>query len=103
MKSWKIGAVSGLIAGIVAGIAGFVHGLSVISIPVLNLNFWGGHYGFDTLTTEVIRRIAYVEITLGIIIWVVAGLIYIKIYDLIPGKGVLKGLVYSLVFYLIFS
>jgi len=98
MKSWKIGAIAGLIAGIVGGIATFVNILSVL-IPAFGIK---QHWGLETLSTEVIRIIAYVEITLSIIWWIAAGLIYVKIYDLIPGKGILKGLVYSLGMYLIF-
>jgi len=99
MKSWKIGAVAGLIAGIMTGIATFVDGLIKLSIPIFGLYYMG----LETLTTSVIRRIAYTEIVLGIIWWAVAGLIYVRIYDLIPGKGILKGLVYSLGLYLIYG
>jgi len=85
MKSWKIGAITGLIAGIIAGIVceysnqlGNLLGLFdpyfkaintgniIINIPIFG--FWG----------------------------IVFGIIYSRVYDIVPRKGILKGLIYGL-------
>lgn len=95
-NSLKVGIISGLIAGLVGGIAAFVHAL-------LEIEIGDSYWFFQTLTITAIKNIAFVNITINIIWWIIAGLIYVKIYDLIPGKRILKGLVYSLGLGLIFS
>jgi len=94
MKSWKIGAVSGLIAGIVAGIyTVFIHvpmlfklGLPYLSLPPPVTPF---------------AKIITVEIVINVIWGVFLGVVYSKIYDLIPGKNISKSLLFSLICYLI--
>ena len=84
-NSLKISAVSGLIAGIIADILYIFYGLIFIIIRI-------GYWEFQTLTITAIKKIAFAEITISMIWWIIAGLFYVKIYDLIPGKRVLKDL-----------
>jgi len=95
MKSWKIGALSGLIAGIVAGI---------IAIIIASILFNIGHLYFSLPSPPTIApmmHIAIVEFTINIIWGIALGIFYSRIYDLIPGKHVSKGLVYGLILGLI--
>lgn len=90
MKSWKIGAASGLIAGIAAGI---VHAI-LVNIS-LSLGFWSTYWrSILPITIDVL-------IIINIVWGIVLGLIYSKIYRVISGKGISKGLVYGLTLYLI--
>ncbi|WP_455276474.1 hypothetical protein [[Eubacterium] cellulosolvens] len=85
MKSWKIGAISGLIAGIIAGIVceysnqlgnllglfdpywkAFNTGNIIINIPIFG--FWG----------------------------IILGIIYSRIYYVVPKKAILKGVIFGL-------
>jgi hypothetical protein len=97
MKSWKIGAVSGLIAGIVAGLIAVF-----ITVPLhfkLGIPYWWLPPPPDT----PFMKIAMTEITFNIIWGIFLGIIYSRIQDLIPGKGVLKGLIFGLGYYFITS
>lgn len=97
MKSWKIGAISGLIAGIVASIVTVVY---LMILYDFGLPFYCAPYHYPSPDIPF-QGLAFIEIIFSIIWCVILGIIYSKIYDLIPGKGVLKGLVYGLGIYLI--
>jgi hypothetical protein len=89
MKSWKIGGIAGLIAGIVAGIVAYI--FTIIS-PMIVL--------FLGLQPESLGNIdLYIMINS---IWgVILGIIYARFYRLIPGKNILKGLMFGLIIFLI--
>jgi len=93
MKSWQIGAIAGLIAGIAFGI---------IKINLDNyilktgLPFW---VEGPLPITQYIIGVMIIDIVWGIIL----GMIYSKIYHLIPGKKILKGLIYGLGLCLIYN
>jgi hypothetical protein len=87
-SSWKIGAVSGLIAGIVAGL------MEVLSRYSSTSGFFNDTDGLALVSN------AYEVIVLIVIIYgIIGGLIYSGVYNLIPGKAVLKGFIYGLVLY----
>jgi hypothetical protein len=94
MKSWKIGAVSGLIAGIIAGL------ITVFFNMPLNLKLGLAYFPLPPLGTPF-TKIMTVEIVINVIWGVFLGSIYSKIYDLIPGKRISKSLLFGLICYLI--
>jgi len=96
MKSWKIGALAGLIAGIVAGIAMVF--IANIAFKV-GITFWN----LEPPPTTSILNITIIEIANNIIWGIFLGIIYSRIQDLIPGKGVIKGLIFGLAYYAILS
>jgi len=90
----KIGIISGLVAGIVAGIMGII-------ASVILFDFWSAIWVVPNSTTISIFKIATVEFSLAIVWGVILGVIYSKTYNLIPGRGISKGLIYGLFCYLI--
>ncbi len=95
-NSLKIGIISGLVAGIVGGIIAFF-------LSVYHLEIGLPYMYLETLSIIPIKEIAIVEIPFYIITGIVLGIIFSKIYDLIPGKGIVKGFIAGLILYLIFS
>lgn len=95
-NSLKIGIISGLVAGIVGGIIAFFLAVYHIEIGLLD-------FGLENLSIIPIKEIAIVEIPFYIITGIVLGIIFSKVYDLIPGKGIVKGFIAGLVLYLIFG
>ncbi|MCW4033611.1 MAG: hypothetical protein NWF08_09515 [Candidatus Bathyarchaeota archaeon] len=89
-NSLKAGIISGLIAGIVLGI--FMEVFSQIAISIGFYEEW--------LRPLIINNFL-VNIPLFVFWGIVLGVIYSKVHSLIPGKGVLKGLVYGLFLYVI--
>ena len=90
MKSWKIGAIAGIFAGIIFVV------LSEIFLKIgLSIGLW------DAWWRQYFVGNTIVNIPLFIFWGIVLGVIYSKVHDLIPGKGILKGLVYGLFFFLI--
>ena len=89
-NSLKIGAVSGLIAGLVYGI------IFTILAPITASS--DAYYPFwqDPLSSIVGITI------LQTIIWgAILGLIYAKVFCVIPGKDILRGIIFALIIYLI--
>jgi len=94
MKSWKIGAVSGLIAGFISGIIGFLTAIVLLRI--------GLPYFIPPQYVSV-SMITSVHICIGIVVGVISGVIYSKVLDVIPGTYILKGLIFGLFLYSIFA
>jgi hypothetical protein len=92
MKSWKIGALAGLIAGIVYGIIN-----SILTIYILETGL-----PFYTIPITPIPNVGLGVMIIDISWSVGLGIIYSKIYHLIPGKTISKGLIYGLGLCLIF-
>ena len=90
-SSLKVGAVSGLVAGIVGAIVSIHYSQWMLS---LGLPFWG----YPPFTNIVI-----VASVMNIIWGIGLGILFARVYDLIPGKHVYKGLVYGMILALIFS
>ena len=91
-NSLKIGAISGLIAGFVFLVVG------EIAIRIgLSMGLW------DPWFRPFLMNNTLVNIPLLVSWGVVLGIIYSKVYSLIPRSGILKGLVYGLFLYLIVS
>ncbi|MCW4032115.1 MAG: hypothetical protein NWF08_01835 [Candidatus Bathyarchaeota archaeon] len=94
MKSWKIGAISGLVAGFITGLVTFVFTNigNIIGLPIP----WA-------ITFPQITDIATIHIILGMIWGTILGIIYSKVHVLIQGKSTSKGLIFSMVIFLIFN
>ena len=93
--SLKIGVVAGLIAGFVTAIEAIF-----VSIPIL-LGLGPGYYGVVPIPATL--QIAANEIVNNLIWGAIFGAIYSRTYKVIPGKGILKGLVLGLFGYLVFN
>jgi hypothetical protein len=94
-SSWKIGAASGLIAGIVGGIMAVINAISIINS---GLSF----FGTESLPIMPFTKITIIEITMYIIWGIILGIIYSKVYNLIPGKEISKGLIFCLIYWLVY-
>ena len=99
-KGGLVGAVGGAAGGIVIAILSYT-------------TFWFkiGFYTVDeltrvlgppkSLTPEVLLTVAIANVTYNTFWGVILGLIYARTYDVIPGKDIVKGLVFGMVAYLI--
>ena len=81
-NSWKIGAVAGLVAGIASGLIAFI---SDNILAVIGLS--SGMVYFNELIVNLIWGLIF-------------GVIFSRTYNMIPGKGILKGLCYGLLVFL---
>jgi hypothetical protein len=97
MKSWKIGAIAGLIAGIFAGIVA-----AFILVPML-FKLGLPYYSLPQPPDTPFIKIGMTEIILTTIWGILLGIIYSRIHNLIPGKGILKGLIFGLGWYFILN
>ena len=94
MKSWKIGAIAGLIAGLAMGLV-----IVLITLPIafkFGLYYWGLPHPPEIPFTKIATN----EIISNLILGVIFGSIYSKVYPVIPGKGIWKGLPFGLFGYL---
>jgi hypothetical protein len=90
MKSWKIGAIAGIVAGIFGGILLEISNNIAISI--------GLH---ETWYRSICVGNIIVNIPFLGLYGVLLGIIYSTVYSIIPKRGVLKGLIYGLILYFI--
>jgi len=93
MKSWKIGAVAGLIAGAISGIIPFFTYQIYSALGILEPKIY---------TIIFLVRQAVIHIGFNAIWGVVFGIIFALIFDKLPGKGIVRGLWIGLI-YFIFS
>ena len=96
MNNWKIGTVSGLIAGIVGGI------VSIIT-AIIFINSGLQHWNLPFPPIPSLMYIVAVTFSFAIIWGIVLGLFYSRFYDFIPGKNIVKGLIYGIILWLILS
>jgi hypothetical protein len=89
-SSWKIGAGSGLIAGIVFGIIYEIFNQIAVSLGLFEI-YW----------REITINNVVVNIPLFGFWGLVLGIIYSKVYNIIPKKSIFKGLIYGLFLYFI--
>lgn len=85
----KSGGAAGAVAGVVGGIFGVVFGA---------IGYWIGLYGPAPIPE--MEWMAY-WVVLTIIFGAIFGVIYAKMYDSIPGEGLLKGVSAGLIIWLI--
>ena len=91
---------SGLLPGGIAGcIGGLAAGISMVTVTAIGLL----PDAPKTLTLEFFLSQAQSHILINMMWGVVFGAIFAKVYSLVPNKGVLKGLCYALIIYLITS
>ena len=90
MKSWKIGAVSGLIAGIIGGI--------LIEIFENIAILMGLH---EAWYRSICVGNIFVNIPFLGLFGILLGIIYSTVYSIVPKKGILKGLIYGSFLYFI--
>ncbi|WP_455277433.1 hypothetical protein [[Eubacterium] cellulosolvens] len=95
MKSWKIGAIAGLIAGIIAGIVNFYFALFLFEVE---LPYWL----IPAPPETSMIKIALVEVAVNMMWGAFLGIIFSKIYDLIPGKGILKGFYFGFLYWIFY-
>ena len=91
-SSWKIGAISGLIAG--------------IAYFIVSEIFVGIRLSFDLVepwARGFLENNTLVNIPLFFFWCVVLGIVYSRVHSLIPGKDILKGLIYGLFLFVIVS
>jgi hypothetical protein len=94
--SLRKGVIAGSIAGLIAGIVMvFIANI----LPDLGLTYWY----LETPDAAPLVNPAIFEIVSNIIWGIFFGIIFSKVYDLIPGKGVFKGLIFGLVIYAFFN
>ncbi|WP_455369056.1 hypothetical protein [[Eubacterium] cellulosolvens] len=87
------GAISGVVMGIVGSIVGyFFTGFRLIE-PIGGFEIW------NDPSIQILLVLA--EISLGLIWGSIFGAIYAYAYKIIPGKGVIKGLYFGLIIWLI--
>jgi len=89
MKSWKIGAVAGLIAGLAGGIV-----YSFFTQIAASFELYRPDWRL------IIASSVEANILLTAFWWIIFGIIFSKVYDVIPGKGILKGFFFAFVLYL---
>ena len=86
----KSGAAAGFVAGIVGGIVSFVFAYIGVAIglisPVPGLS-----------ATALLTSVMVTNVIWGIIF----GFLYARFYDPIPGRGIMKGLYYGLLIWLV--
>jgi len=87
--------LTGAIAGFFAGIMFLIFGNILIRIgfitPPISADIW---YGLYTL-------VFLAGISLGVIWGIIFGVVYSILYDSIPGKGVMKGLYFGILIWII--
>jgi len=89
----KQGISYGAVAGLIGGIA------AIIAIIIgVNLGLWMPVPGILSATFLTTHHIF--EVTIVILFGALFGVIYSRCYDSIPGKSIIKGLVYSMIIYL---
>ena len=89
-KSLKIGIISGLIAGFV---------LAIVNEIFINIRILLGLY--TPFVGSLITNNLVMNIPLFGFWGIVLGIIYSKVYNVLPRKGILKGLVYGLILYIL--
>jgi hypothetical protein len=94
-NSLKIGAISGLSAGIIKALAAIF-----IAVPLV-FKLGLTYYWIPPPPTTPFTRIIANEMIVNLIFGVIWGIIYSKVYRAIPGKGILKGLLFGVFGYLI--
>jgi len=93
----KSGIFAGAIAGIVTGIVSFALGPMLAQIGIIEP--LGGTWEIWDTSFYVTFALAFISLAL---IWgTIFGLIYSRYYDSTPGKGILKGLFFGLMIWLI--
>jgi len=97
IKNMKSGFSAGIIAGFVGGVVAFI--LIIIgNITGIWVPFEGALNDVVFLTNQAVTHIG-----LNTIWGTIFGLIYSRFYDLIPGKGIWKGLYFGLLLFLIIN
>jgi hypothetical protein len=81
----KNGIVAGVIAGIIAGIVGVLYSFVYLGLPLAALNdpWWAIQIGINTIWGGLF------------------GFMYQRFHDLIPGKGVVKGVAFGFILWLV--
>ena len=96
MKSWQIGAISGLIAGIFLGI------IYAITATVIMMTTEFPYFGLPPTDTPIWLPVS-VHIGFSPVAGVILGIIYSKINMVISRKSIVKGLIFGLFHYSIFN
>jgi hypothetical protein len=93
----KSGIFAGTIAGVVMGIVATIFGSFFTGFRIIEPT--GGFEIWNDPSMQILLMLA--EISLGLIWGSIFGAIYAYAYDIIPAKGVIKGLCFGLFIWLI--
>jgi len=94
-NGYQKGMIAGAIAGGIGGVAVF---LSVFIFTPLGLVEAVGEFEW---TPSLYAALVFNIVTHDIFWGIVLGFLYSKVYNLVPGEGIMKGLTYAMVIYLI--
>jgi len=92
----KSGITVGFIAGIVIGIVHAAYGFALAYIGIIE-----PPGGWGVWDASLMRLFTLAVLSLGVIWGTIFGAIYAQIIDRVPGTGVLKGLYFGLIVWLI--
>jgi hypothetical protein len=103
-KIYQYDMKSGILPGAIAGIFG---GLAASVFAVIGTVT--GYWGIPLLSGQIISTIDYWQSQAGTHVFInmfwgtIYGIIFPKVYDLVPGKGIKKGFLYGMILYLVTS
>jgi hypothetical protein len=88
-----VGPIAGVVLGTVSLVTSYIFGLHfrILEAPG----------GLEIWDPSLVRLFALATLSLGVIWGTIMGVIYAKFYDRVPGKGILKGLYFGLIIWLI--
>ena len=95
-NGYVVGGIAGAIAGVVDGIVSVTTGVIGESIGL-----WEALPG--EAATAYILVLLQAQIAWNIFWGIIIALAFVLVYEKIPGKGVLKGLCFSFIFYLVIA
>jgi hypothetical protein len=101
MSGFHIGAVAGLLGGVFALLSRVLGGLIGL-FPFLYVNMKGGQIIIEDFSLQLLAGLSS-QIFINMIWGIVMGMIYAKVYNLVPGNGVRKGLIFGMIFLLVAS
>ena len=87
---------AGAVAGVAAGIAATAARAIEVALNLPTAVFFPGFLRFDVVISHLVT-----EVGLNAIFGAVFGLVYLRFYDRLPGRGIKKGFVFGMLIYLV--
>jgi hypothetical protein len=101
MSGIQVGAIAGLLGGAIALLSRVLGGIIGV-FPFLYINLEGGQIIFEDFSLQLLSGISS-QIFINMIWGIILGVIYVKVYNLVPGEGVRKGFLFGMMFFLVAS
>jgi hypothetical protein len=101
MSGIQVGAIAGLLGGAFALLSRVLGGL-VGLFPFMYVIIEGEKIVIEDFTIQIISGIAS-QLFINMVWGIIFGIIFVKAYNVIPGKGVKKGLIFGMLFFLVAS